>query len=184
MTDSAAGRLLVATPLLEGPIFRRTVVLVLDHGDEGAFGVVLNRPLSTGVGDVLPGWAAAVTEPRTLYRGGPVATDSALALAVLPGTDTPEGVRRVVGPFGVADLDRDPAPLTTQLVGLRIFAGYAGWSPGQLDGEIEEGSWVIVDAEAGDAFTDRPGRLWADVLRRQGGELAFLSTYPDDPDQN
>lgn len=180
----SSGRLLVATPQLEAPVFRRAVVLMLDHGEEGAFGVVLNHPLDTDVAEVLPSWASSATAPGVLFRGGPVSEESALAVGVLPGSPEPQGVHRVVGPFAVVDLEGDPAALASELLGLRVFAGYSGWSPGQLDGEIEEGSWMVVDAEARDAFTDRPQDLWADVLRRQGGELALLSTYPDDPAQN
>ncbi|SDQ73099.1 YqgE/AlgH family protein [Quadrisphaera sp. DSM 44207] len=180
------GRLLVATPALRHPAFRRAVVLLLDHTREGgALGVVVNRPTAMDVEAVLPGWQPFVTVPGRLFQGGPVALDTALGLVTVPGDESdPLGVRRIVGSVGVVDLDAPPEVVTPVLAGLRIFAGYAGWSAGQLEGEIEEGSWYVVDGEAGDAFTDDPEGLWSDVLRRQPGELAWVSTFPDDPAMN
>jgi putative transcriptional regulator len=74
--------------------------------------------------------------------------------------------------------------LVTGLGALRIFAGYAGWSPGQLQDEIDEGAWYVVEAETGDAFTNNPEDLWRTVLRRQTGDLALMATFPDDPTLN
>ena len=183
--DRLTGRLLVATPLLEEPTFRRAVVLLLDHGDDGALGIVVNRPLGVDVSTVLPAWQPHVTGPGRLFQGGPVALDSALGVVAVPGDDEePVGVRRIIGSLGLIDLDTPPEVVAGGVAGLRIFAGYAGWSPGQLEGEIREGSWYVVDAESRDAFTDRPETLWREVLRRQRGDLAFVSTYPDDPGRN
>jgi putative transcriptional regulator len=183
---SLTGRLLVATPALEHPTFRRAVVLLLDHTpDGGALGVVVNRPTTTDVDAVLPTWQPFVTVPGRLFQGGPVALDSALGLVTVPGDDVdPLGVRRIVGSVGVVDLDAPPEVVAPVVAGLRIFAGYAGWSAGQLEAEIAEGSWYVVEGEAGDAFTDDPETLWSDVLRRQGGELAMVSTFPEDPSMN
>jgi putative transcriptional regulator len=179
------GRLLVATPRLEDPNFRRTVVLLLDHGDEGALGIVVNRPLEVDVAAVLPAWQPHVSHPGRLFQGGPVALDSALGVVAVPGDDDePVGVRRIIGALGLVDLDTPPEIVAGGVAGLRIFAGYAGWTKGQLEGEIGEGSWYVVDAESRDAFTDTPENLWRQVLRRQRGDLAFVSTYPDDPSQN
>jgi putative transcriptional regulator len=179
------GRLLVATPLLRDVPFQRSVVLLLDHGEDGGLGVVLNRPLDVEVAVVLPDWQPHVTSPGFLFHGGPVALDSALGLVAVPGDGRePEGVRRVVGALGLVDLDVPPESVIGAVSGLRIFAGYAGWSGGQLEGEIDEGAWYVVDAEARDAFTDHPERLWPEVLRRQRGELALLSTFPEDPGLN
>ncbi|WP_298805668.1 YqgE/AlgH family protein [uncultured Pseudokineococcus sp.] len=183
--DRYVGRLLVAAPSLSEQEFRRTVVLVLDHDDAGALGVVVNRPLPVRVDAVLPPWQEHVTEPARLFRGGPVALDSALGLVVVPG-DGPEpvGVRRIIGALGLVDLDAVPADVSRSASGLRIFAGYAGWSPGQLEGEVAEGSWLVLDAEPSDAVTPRPAGLWADVLRRQPGRLSLLASFPDDPTHN
>jgi putative transcriptional regulator len=179
------GRLLVATPRLDDPNFRRTVVLMLDHSDEGAMGIVVNRPLEVDVATVLPGWQPYLTAPGRLFRGGPVGLDGALGVVAVPGDDDePVGVRRILGSLGLVDLDTPPQIVAGGVAGLRIFAGHSGWGAGQLEDEIAEGAWYVVDAEARDAFSDAPGELWRAVLRRQRGELAFLSTYPEDPAWN
>lgn len=179
------GKLLVATPQIEDGIFHRSVVLILDHTDDGAQGVVLNRPLEADVHSVLPGWQELATRPDTVFHGGPVQTDSALGLVSVPGEDdSPLGIRKLFGGLGVVDLDAPPPLIAPEVSGLRIFAGYAGWTAGQLEREIRTGSWYVVDAEARDAFTDRPTELWVRVLRRQRDELAFVSTFPADPSLN
>ncbi len=180
------GRLLVATPTLGDPNFSRTVIYVLDHDESGTLGVVVNRPTTVPVGEVLPDWQQYATDPGVLFQGGPVALDSALGLAVLPGLgdEEPVGWRRVVDGLGLVDLDAPPEVLVDGMAGLRIFAGYAGWGSGQLEDELAEGAWYVVAGRAGDAFTAEPSGLWRAVLRRQGGDLAFVSTYPDDPSMN
>ncbi|RAY15790.1 YqgE/AlgH family protein [Actinomadura craniellae] len=186
----AVGRLLVATPLLDDPNFRRSVVLLMEHDSaEGTIGVILNRPTDVSVDQVLPPWAELASGPPVLFEGGPVALDSALALALMPGADEPLGWRALGGGFaagriGVVDLDMPPALVAADVLRFRVFAGYAGWGAGQLQAEIEEGAWYLVPGEPGDAFAADPERLWPDVLRRQGGELAFVSTFPDDPTLN
>ncbi|MFJ5234247.1 YqgE/AlgH family protein [Kitasatospora sp. NPDC088391] len=176
------GRLLVATPLLTDPNFARSVVLLLDHDTQGALGVVLNRPSPVEVAAVLDGWARLAGAPAVVFQGGPVALDSALALAVVPGEDDgPLGWRRVHGAIGLVDLEAPPEVLAGVLGGMRVFAGYAGWSPGQLEREVVEGAWHLVDCEPGDVSCERPERLWRAVLRRQRGPLAMLASYPDDP---
>ncbi|MFE5582961.1 YqgE/AlgH family protein [Kitasatospora sp. NPDC056531] len=184
---SHTGRLLVATPMLTDPNFARAVVLLLDHDAEGALGVVLNRPTPVEVGSVLDGWGRLVGQPAVVFQGGPVALDSALGLAVAPGepgTGDPLGWRRVHGAIGLVDLEAPPEVLAGELGSLRIFAGYAGWSPGQLEAELESGAWYLVDCEPGDISSPEPERLWRSVLRRQRGPLALLATYPDDPTLN
>ncbi|WP_129337239.1 YqgE/AlgH family protein [Cellulomonas endophytica] len=183
VTESWAGRLLVATPRLEDPPFRRAVVLVLDHGPDGAFGVVVNHPLEVDVSTVLPGWQRFATAPGRLFQGGPVGLDSAIGVAAVPaGRAAPDGVDRIAGAFGLVDLDAEPASLA--LPGLRIFAGYAGWGPGQLDGEVELGAWWVLDALPDDPFTPAPDDLWSRVVRRQGGDLALRHLWPEDPELN
>jgi putative transcriptional regulator len=188
--DALAGRLLVATPMLSDPNFRRTVVLVVEHeSEQGTLGVVLNRPTKVPVGQVLEPWTDLATSPSVVFSGGPVATSSALALALVPGSDEPVGWHPLDGTpatarLGLVDLDAPPGLIAPAVVSLRVYAGYAGWSAGQLQAEIEEGAWYVVPAEPDDAFSADPGRLWSTVLRRQGGELAYVSTYPDDPGLN
>ena len=189
-SDPMAGRLLVATPVLGDPNFRRAVVLIVEHeATEGTLGVVLNRPTKIPVGQVLEQWTELATDPSVLFRGGPVAQNSALALAMVPGKEEPLGWRALDGApalarLGLLDLDAPPRLLAPAIQSLRVYAGYAGWSPGQLEAEIDEGAWHVVPAEPGDVFAAEPERLWAAVLRRQGGDLAFLATYPDDPSLN
>ncbi len=185
------GRLLVATPLLEDPNFRRSVVLVLEHDEGGgSLGVVLNRPSEISVTQVLPSWDALVTGPSVLFEGGPVQTDSALALAAVQSGGEPLGWRRLQSGrsaayrLGTVDLDAPPEILAGEISQMRIFAGYAGWTAGQLRGEVEEGAWYVVDSEPEDTFHSDPTTLWRSVLRRQQGELSFVATYPDDPELN
>ena len=187
---SLSGRLLAATPLLGDPNFRRTVILIVeDDLEEGTLGVVLNRPTEVPVRQVLEPWTELVTGPSVVFRGGPVSPNSALALALARGADEPLGWRSLDGSplmarIGLVDLDAPPELLAGGISSLRVFAGYAGWGAGQLRAEIEEGAWYVLSGEPADAFFAEPERLWPAVLRRQGGDLAFVATYPDDPVQN
>ncbi len=195
--SSLTGRLLVATPALADPNFDRAVVLLLDHDEEGSLGVVLNRPTPVGVRDILESWAELAGEPGVVFQGGPVSLDSALGVAVVPGEaqaegeeggavlgDGPVGWRRVHGAIGLVDLEAPPELLAAALGSLRIFAGYAGWGPGQLEDELVDGAWYVVESEPGDVSSPDPERLWRSVLRRQRNELAMVATYPDDPSLN
>jgi len=181
----APGRLLVATPSLEDPNFAHSVVLLLDHDDDGSLGVILNRPSAITVASVLPDWSGSVAPPGVLFEGGPVSTDAALAVALVPETGPePIGFRRLFGRTGIIDLDTPPEVLAPAITRMRVFAGYAGWGSGQLEAEIEEGSWYVVDSTPHDVFGEQPGRLWSAVLRRQPGSLAWVSTKPVDPTLN
>lgn len=182
--ESVAGRLLVATPLLRDPNFARTAIFVAEHTLDGALGVVLNRPSDTEVTEVLPRWGSVVASPAVVFVGGPVSPEGALALARVGGGLPDRGFQPVVDGFGVVDLETDPALLAPHLAALRVFAGYSGWGPGQLDGEIAEGAWYVLDGAPDDVFCSEPDVLWRDVLRRQGGELAMVSTFPVDPSLN
>ncbi|MFF3768432.1 YqgE/AlgH family protein [Streptomyces sp. NPDC001922] len=188
--SSLTGRLLVATPALADPNFDRAVVLLLDHDDEGSLGVVLNRPTPVGVGDILESWAELAGEPGVVFQGGPVSLDSALGVAVVPGEagavvgEGPLGWRRVHGAIGLVDLEAPPELLAAAVGSLRIFAGYAGWGPGQLEEELVDGAWYVVESEPGDVSSPDPEQLWRAVLRRQRNELAMVATYPDDPSLN
>jgi putative transcriptional regulator len=172
------GRLLVASPLLVDPNFYRTVVLVLQHGEEGAVGVVLNRPSVEGVGAYLPEWEGRLEEPGVVFVGGPVEPAVAIGVVRNPVPGDPTAVEGV----GLVDLAADPASIDRGAV--RVFSGYAGWGAGQLEGELAEGAWIVVGAHEEDVFTDRPDELWTAVLRRQGGRLALLATFPPDPSLN
>lgn len=180
------GRLLVATPALtEGP-FARAVVQLLQHSDdEGALGVVLNAPSEAPLQQVLPGWALLAPEPRVVFEGGPVQQTVAVCLGRLtPGA--PEDPSYVVVPgapwLATVDLDSDVAQAVADQV--RVFAGYAGWSPGQLEDEVEQGGWWVLDALPDDAFTTTPQLLWRQVLARQGMPLALAASFPLDPTLN
>ena len=182
--EPATGSLLIAAPTMGDPNFVRTIVLLLDTGESGALGVVLNRPTELDVADVLEPWADLVAHPSVLFQGGPVETDAALAVATVTADDDPVGWRRVFGSTGLIDLDAPVEILASALSAVRIFAGYAGWGSGQLEAEIEEGAWYVVPAEPQDPFLTDPDRLWASVLRRQGGQLAMLATMPAEPGLN
>lgn len=183
--EPTTGSLLVASADLLDPNFAESVVLLLDVGDDGALGVVLNQPSVVPVGEVLPDWQELVSEPGTLFRGGPVGTDGALGVARVIDRDRgPVGFRPVFADIGLVDLDTPIEVVGDGFAGLRIFAGYAGWGADQLAAEIDEGSWYVVPVEASDLFREDPSDLRRDVLRRQPGELAWVSTRPIDPTLN
>jgi len=186
LDDVRPGALLVAMPSLADPTFAGTVVFVLDHNDSGTLGVVLGRPSQVEIRDVLPGWCDLAVDPGVFHVGGPCETDTALCLAVSAGAageDT--GLRRVAGDVHLVDLDTDPDGLDGQVRGLRVFAGYAGWSPGQLAGEVAEGAWACVPGRPDDVLSELAGPgLWRRVMGRQRGRLAVLSTAPADPTAN
>ena len=178
------GQLLIASPRLTDPNFARAVILILDHDADGALGVVVNRPSELPLRAVLPPWAEAVTEPQVLFAGGPVAPESALGVGLCIGAGPADGFRRLVGDYGLVDLDFEPGDLLPDLVGVRVFSGYAGWGGGQLEYEIGVGSWYVVNAAPGDLLDPEPDRLWRTVLRRQVGELAYVANFPADPRLN
>lgn len=179
--ESMTGRLLVATPSLKDPNFDRTVVLLVAHEPGGALGVVLNRATEVPVAEVLGSWGGLAGDPAVLFEGGPVQPESAICLArTRPQIGRVAGFHRVSGSVGTIDLSGDPDKLGDQLAGVRVFAGYSGWSPGQLENEVSTGSWFVFDALPGDAFVHRPDDLWQMVLRRQGGILAAVAHFPPD----
>ncbi|MGH3504733.1 MAG: YqgE/AlgH family protein, partial [Nocardioidaceae bacterium] len=151
---------------------------------DGALGVTINQPSELAVESVLPAWSGSVPEPRVLFVGGPVARDSALAVGVAVGAEPVDGFKPLAGGYGLVDLDTAPELLVPELVGMRVFSGYSGWGDGQLEAEIAEGSWYVVDSVVTDLLNAEPEGLWRTVLRRQRGELAYVATYPDDPTMN
>ena len=185
MVEVRAGMLLVASPELVDPNFTDTVVLLLDADADGAMGVVINRPSPVPVVSVLAGWSDIVTEPEVLFRGGPVSPEGALAVALLrDADDVPVGLRPVAGRLAIVDLEGDADDIDDAVDGLRIFAGYAGWGAGQLEGEVEGGDWYVVPSLPPDAFQADPTDLWREVMRRQPGELAWHVNRPADPELN
>lgn len=182
-----AGSLLVASTDLLEPTFRRTVVYIIEHNEAGSLGVVLNRRSDTAVHDVLPAWEQYATRPKAVYVGGPVRRDSAICLGILkPGADPDDvsGLRRVDGRVVMVNLDADPEELSPILEGMRVYAGYAGWTMGQLEGELEREDWMVVSALTRDLLYQPREDLWAKVLRRQPMPLALLATHPIELERN
>ena len=176
MSETLRGRLLVAAPILRDPNFHRTVVLVAEHSEDGAMGLVLNRPTDTPVGTALPELAQLTGETDPVYVGGPVSLESVLAVAEL---DDPDDASELL--FDTVGFVQEPDVAASRG---RIFVGYAGWGAGQLEAELAEDSWLVVPAEANDLFADDPDGLWSAVLRRQGGPYALLAQMPPDPSLN
>jgi len=183
--ESLRGKLLIAGPTLQDPNFARSVVLVGEHNEDGALGVILNEVSQTPLDAVLPDWVATVSEPRLLFHGGPVSPNGAICLASVatPGEEPP-GWRPLFDNVGLLHLDTPIEIVAGAYRDLRIFAGYAGWSAGQLQAEIQQGMWHLTDAEYDDVFGRRPLDLWRNVLRRQHSEMAFFSTWVEDPELN
>jgi putative transcriptional regulator len=180
------GRLLVASPPLVDPSFDRTVVLLLEHGEEGSLGLVLNRPSDTTLFDVLPDWRDHATPPGVVFVGGPVTPEAVIALARGRDDDSDDidSWVQVLGDLGTVDIGRGPALIAPHLDALRVFVGYAGWAPGQLAAELGDGAWFVVDMQPDDAFTAAPDRLWQTVLRRQRGRVAMFANCPHDVSVN
>lgn len=179
--ESLRGHLLIAGPSLLDPNFWRTVVLVGEHSEEGALGVVLNRSSETPVEEALPELTLLAEDLGAVHVGGPVQPSAVVVLADFVDPDAAETL--VLDSVGFLPSEVEPDTLG-ELRRARVYAGYAGWGPGQLDGELEEGSWIVEPARAEDVFTDDPESLWSDVLRRKGGPFAVLAAMPPDPSLN
>ncbi|MFI9405377.1 YqgE/AlgH family protein [Nocardia sp. NPDC052316] len=182
-----AGTLLVSATELAEPTFRRTVVYIIEHNEAGSLGVVLNRPSDTAVHDVLPRWTEVAAAPRTLFIGGPVKRDAALCLGTMRVGATIDGVpglRRIDGRVVLVDLDADPEEIGRLVEGVRVFAGYAGWTFGQLEGELENDDWIVLSALPSDPISTGRADLWAHVLRRQPLPLSLLATHPIELERN
>jgi putative transcriptional regulator len=178
MTDSLKGRLIVATPILGDRNFHRTVVLMLEHTEEGAVGVVVNRPSATTLADSLPGWDRFSAHPSVVFVGGPVEESAVICLALAAEDVDDDLCSRLLGDLGTFDLTRDPDEVGGAIEQLRVFAGYAGWSAAQLEDEIDAGAWFVLDAEPEDALSESPEELWPAVLRRQRGRARIFANYP------
>lgn len=187
------GKLLVASPILVDPNFARTVVLVCKHDATGAVGLVLNRPLVTPVGPHIREWGLRLADPDVVFAGGPVEPDAALVLwaARRPfAADASAGEQWLMQPLpglfvtNLDLLDEAAADSSLSVERARIFSGYAGWGAGQLESELLDEGWFVVDAAGGDAFVADATSMWAAVLRRQRNELSMFATFPDDPTRN
>ena len=180
--DSVRGQLLVAGPALLDPNFWRTVVLVIEHNEEGALGLVLNRPSESSVGDAVPELGTLVNPGEQLYIGGPVQPSAVIVL----GDFEDPGDAALLAFDDVGVLGRGPTAdeLTAGLRAGRAFLGHAGWGPGQLDGELERGDWILDPARREDAFSTEARGLWSEVLTRKGGSYALVARMPADPSLN
>jgi putative transcriptional regulator len=181
MSDSLRGKLLVASPALQDPNFRRTVVLVVAHDEDGAVGLVLNRQSDSEVSDTVPELAELVDLGDVVSVGGPVQEEAVIVLA--EWDDTNEAGSIVFGNIGLMGAESESERIALATRRVRVFAGYAGWGGGQLEDEIDEPSWIVEDALPEDVFGDEPD-LWAAVLRRKGGAFKLVATMPDDPSLN
>jgi putative transcriptional regulator len=184
VAEHLRGKLLVATPGLEDPNFFRTVVLLLEHNTDGAVGVVLNRPSAVVMADALPTWAPHAADPAVVFVGGPVQPDSAIALGRAVGDGATQGFAALFGDVGTVDLERSPAEVEPPIERLRVFAGYAGWGPGQLESELAASGWFVLEPEPGDPWSAEPAELWRTVLRRQRGAARVFADFPLDPATN
>jgi putative transcriptional regulator len=185
--DRTAGKLLIAEPLLADPNFDRSVVLMIEHTDEGALGVVLNRPTDLEVAAVLSDWSGLAAAPPVLYMGGPVQQNGVLALGRRRADASAAeavGLTPILGDVGTVDLNLEPEELAGSVAGVRFFVGYSGWGRGQLEAELGEGAWLVVPAEADDVFAPEPDAMWRSVLRRQGGRVSMLAHFPAHPSLN
>jgi putative transcriptional regulator len=181
--ESLRGKLLIASPRIVDPNFRRTVVLMAEHGEEGAMGLVLNRASEATVGEVVPDLAWIADEDSAVHVGGPVASTSVIVLAEF---DDPSSAALLLdGDLGFIPAEaEDPDALAAATRRTRVFADHAGWGAAQLESEIEEESWIIGEPRRDDVFTADPDELWGTVLRRMGREYALIATMPMDPSMN
>lgn len=186
-TDPAPGMLLVAAPGMLSDDFARTVVLLIEHDHDHTFGVVLNRRSEVAVANVLPEWTSVVAKPQALYIGGPLGPQAGIGVGVtrrdVTIDDHPE-FTRLANRLVHVDLRSSPAELEELLDGMRFFAGYAEWEPGQLDDEISRGDWYVAPALPADVIAPAGTDLYSDVLRRQPMPLPLFSTFPANPEDN
>jgi putative transcriptional regulator len=180
--DSLRGKLLIAGPTLLDPNFARSVVLVLEHSEEGAMGLVLNRPVETTVDEAAPELADVVAGDELLFQGGPVQPSGVIVLAEF--ADPEDAAMIVVDGVGPLSASADLGAVQVVDGRSRAFAGHAGWGPGQLESELERDDWIVEDARADDAFAVDAEALWASVLERKGGEYALVARMPEDPRVN
>jgi putative transcriptional regulator len=180
--ESLQRHLLIASPTLSDPNFHRAVILIAHHDEEGAMGIILNRPTAATVGEAVPEVEEIVGGESAVFAGGPVATEGVVVLAEL--TDPSLAALRVDDELGFVALGAENAHVASATRRARAFAGHAGWGPGQLERELEEQSWIVEPARHADAFSDDPEALWSEVLRRKGGSYALVARMPVDVSVN
>ena len=180
--DSLRGQLLVAAPSLIDPNFHRTVVLVAEHNDEGAMGIVLNRESDLEVSEAAPALADLVEVGARVHAGGPVQPTSVVIMAEFH--DVEQSASLVLGNAGFVVADADFDALGAEVGRVRVFAGLAGWAGGQLEAELERDDWIVEPAAIDDIFTDDADALWSSVLERKGGQYALVARMPPDPSLN
>jgi putative transcriptional regulator len=180
--DSARGQLLIAGPGLIDPNFWRTVVLIVEHSEEGALGLVLNRPSETTVGEAVPQLDDLLELDEPVFIGGPVQPSAMMVLAQF--VDASHAALLAFDDVGVLGSGGEDRDMSGAVRTGRAFVGHAGWGAGQLDGEIERGDWFLEPATRLDAFTPEPEALWSRVLTRKGGSYALLARMPADPSWN
>jgi putative transcriptional regulator len=178
--NSLQGKLLVSSPALVDPNFRKTVVLIAHHDEEGAMGLVLSRPSDVTALEAVPALDGLPGSGDPIFVGGPVQPDAFMALAEFEDVD--EAAAPIFGAIGFMPAESEPDDLSIRR--LRLFAGYAGWGPGQLEAELAEPSWIVVPAEPDDAFADDPDELWRSVVHRKGGPFSIMDNMPFDPGLN
>jgi putative transcriptional regulator len=178
--DSLQGKLLVSSPALVDPNFRKTVVLIAHHDGEGAMGLVLSRPSAVAASEAVPALEGLPGGTDPVFVGGPVQPEAFMALAEFE--NVADAAAPIFGDVGFMPAESEPDDLAIRR--LRLFAGYAGWGPGQLEAELDEPSWIVVAAEPDDAFADDPDELWKTVVQRKGGALSLMENMPFDPGLN
>ncbi len=181
MDDSLRGKLLVASPALTDPNFARAVVLMTEHSDDGAMGIVLNRPAEASARELMP-VLEEIAHDDPIFIGGPVQPNAVVLLAEF--ADTRAAAWIVVADVGLASADADFEQLGDAVRRGRFYAGYSGWGPGQLEMEMELDSWIVEPPLPSELFPDDPESLWRDVLARKGGGYMLISRMPDDPSLN
>jgi putative transcriptional regulator len=179
--ETLTGHLLLSNASLFDPNFRRTVVLIGHHDEEGAVGVVLNRPFDVTVGDAVPPLAELVPPGEPLFHGGPVQPEAAVVVADF--ADPSQAGVIAFGTIGFLAEETEVAG-SGMLRRARVYAGYSGWGPGQLEGELEEDAWLVTPARPEDVFLDDTERLWGQVLARMGRDYDVMRTMPIDPSAN
>jgi len=180
--ESQRGQLLIAGPALLDPNFWRTVVLVVEHSDEGAFGLVLNRVSETTVSEAVPELEELVDSDEPLFIGGPVQPSGVIVLGRFE--DPGDAALLAFDDVGVLATGSSVQESSAGLRESRAFVGHAGWGAGQLDEELERGDWILEPAQRKDAFCSDAAALWADVLARKGGSYALVARMPPDPSLN